>query len=281
MNYQKILFEGVKSLKSKNIINPKLDVELILSKVLKINRGKILLNYQNNLNIKQEKKFYYYLSKRKKNEPIAYIIGYKYFWKYKFFVNKSVLIPRPDTEHLIEESLNYIPNDKSYKILDIGTGSGCIIISVLKERPKCSGTAIDISSKAIKVAKTNAKLHHLENNIKFINIDIDKFNTYKYDLIITNPPYINNIEFKRLGDNVKLYEPKLALNGGLDGFELIKKIIKKSTILLKKNGKFIIEIGYSQKNECLKLLKMNGFYVNKICKDFSGKDRCIVSTKNI
>ena len=281
MNYQKILFEGVKSLKGKNIINPNLDAELILSKVLKINRSKILLNYENNLNIKQVKKFYYYLSKRKKNEPMAYILGYKYFWKYKFFVNNSVLIPRPDTEHLIEESLNYIPKNKSYKILDIGTGSGCIIISVLKDRPECSGTAIDISSKAIKVAKTNAKLHHLENKIKFINIDIDKFNTYKYDLIITNPPYIKDIEFKRLGDSVKLYEPKIALKGGLDGFEIIKKIIKKSSILLKKNGKFIVEIAYNQKDECLKLLKMNGFYVNKICKDLSGKDRCIVSTKNI
>ena len=203
MNYQKILFEGVKSLKDKNIINPNLDAELILSKVLKINRSKILLNYENNLNIKQVKKFYYYLSKRKKNEPMAYILGYKYFWKYKFFVNNSVLIPRPDTEHLIEESLNYIPSNKSYKILDIGTGCGCIIISVLKERPECSGIAIDISSKALKVAKTNAKLHHLENKIKFINIDIDKFNTYKYDLIITNPPYISDVEFKRLGDNVK------------------------------------------------------------------------------
>ena len=281
MNYQKILFEGVKSLKSKNIINPNLDAELILSKVLKINRSKILLNYENNLNIKQVKKFYYYLSKRKKNEPMAYILGYKYFWKYKFFVNNSVLIPRPDTEHIIEESLNYIPSNKSYKILDIGTGCGCIIISVLKERPECSGFAIDISSKALKVAKTNAKLHHLENKIKFINIDIDKFNTYKYDLIITNPPYIKDIEFKRLGDSVKLYEPKIALKGGLDGFEIIKKIIKKSSILLKKNGKFIVEIAYNQKDECLKLLKMNGFFVNKICKDFSGKDRCIVSTKNI
>ena len=281
MNYQKILFEGVKSLKGKNIINPNLDVELILSKVLKINRSKILLNYENNLNIKQVKKFYYYLSKRKKNEPMAYILGYKYFWKYKFFVNNSVLIPRPDTEHLIEESLNYIPSNKSYKILDIGTGCGCIIISVLKERPECSGIAIDISSKALKVAKTNAKLHHLENKIKFLNIDIDKFNTYKYDLIITNPPYIKDIEFKRLGDSVKLYEPKIALKGGLDGFEIIKKIIKKSSILLKKNGKFIVEIAYNQKDECLKLLKMNGFFVNKICKDFSGKDRCIVSTKNI
>ena len=120
---------------------------------------------------------------------MAYILGYKYFGNINFLLIIQ-LIPRPDTEHLIEESLNYIPSNKSYKILDIGTGCGCIIISVLKERSKCSGTAIDISSKAIKVAKTNAKLHHLENNIKFINIDIDKFNTYKYDLIITNPPYI-------------------------------------------------------------------------------------------
>ena len=234
---------------------------------------------ENNLNIKQVKKFYYYLSKRKKNEPIAYILGYKYFWKYKFFVNNSVLIPRPDTEHIIEESLNYIPINKSYKILDIGTGCGCIIISVLKERPECSGIAIDISSKALKVAKTNAKLHHLENKIKFLNIDIDKFNSNKYDLIISNPPYINKVDLNRLDDDVRLYEPKLALYGGVTGFESIKKIIKNSYKLLKYNGKLIMEIGEKQKNFSTKILVNNGFYINSICKDFSGKDRCLISTK--
>ena len=126
---------------------------------------------------------------------------------------------------MIEESLKFIKYNKSKKILDIGTGSGCIVISLLKERPKCTATALDISKKAIKVAKTNAKLHHLGNKIEFINIDIDKYTSNKYDLIISNPPYIENVSLNRLDDDVKFYEPKLALSGGFDGFREIKKII--------------------------------------------------------
>ena len=169
---------------------------------------------------------------------------------------------------------------KSIKILDIGTGSGCIIVSLIKERPNVYATAIDLSKEALKVAKINAKLHHLENKIKFFNIDIDKFNSNKYDLIISNPPYINKVDLNRLDDDVRLYEPKLALYGGVTGFENIKKIIKNSYKLLKYNGKLIMEIGDKQKNfNVLKILKKNGFYINSICKDFSGKDRCLVSTK--
>ena len=279
MNYQKVLLEGSKFLKINNISNPNLDTELILSKILKINREKILVNFKNEVNEKDLTKFNSYILRRVKKEPVAYILGFKHFWKYKFVVNKSVLIPRPETEKVVEEALSFLPEDKSSNILDIGTGSGCIIISVIKERPKCKALAIDISSKAINVAKTNAKLHHLQNKINFLNMNVDKFNTYKYDLILSNPPYISNLKIKRLDDDVRLYEPKVALDGGLDGFKKIKKIIVKSSSLLKKNGKFIIEIGSDQKNECLKLLKYNGFYINKICKDLSGKDRCIVSTK--
>ena len=279
MNYQKVLLEGSKFLKINNISNPNLDTELILSKILKINREKILVNFKNEVNEKDLTKFNSYILRRVKKEPVAYILGFKHFWKYKFVVNKSVLIPRPETEKVVEEALSFLPEDKSSNILDIGTGSGCIIISVIKERPKCKALAIDISSKAINVAKTNAKLHHLQNKINFLNMNVDKFNTYKYDLILSNPPYISNLKIKRLDDDVRLYEPKVALDGGLDGFKKIKKIIVKSSSLLKKNGKFIIEIGSDQKKECLKLLKYNGFYINKICKDLSGKDRCIVSTK--
>ena len=198
---------------------------------------------------------------------MAYILGFKHFWKYKFLINNSVLIPRPDTEIVIEESLKFIKYNKSKKILDIGTGSGCIVISLLKERPKCTATALDISKKAIKVAKINAKLHHLGNKIEFINIDIDKYTSNKYDLIISNPPYIKNVSLNRLDDDVKFYEPKLALSGGFDGFREIKKIIKKSKNLLKVNGKLIIEIGDKQKSQSVMLLRKNGFYVNKISKD--------------
>ena len=279
MNYQEILERGSRALKTNKIKNPNLDSELILSKVLNKTREQILINFNDFINQKQLQKFNNYLSRRKKNEPIAYILGFKHFWKYKFLINNSVLIPRPDTEIVIEESLKFIKYNKSKKILDIGTGSGCIVISLLKERPKCAATALDISKKAIKVAKTNAKLHHLRNKIEFINIDIDKYTSNKYDLILSNPPYIQNVSLNRLDDDVKFYEPKLALSGGFDGYREIKKVIKKSKNLLKVNGKLIIEIGDKQKSQSVMLLRRNGFYVNKIRKDLAGRDRCIVSTK--
>ena len=252
---------------------------MLLSKALNKKREKILTNLKKEINKKQLDKFNLYLSRRKKKEPIAYILGFKYFWKYKFIINKSVLVPRPETEQIVEETLNYLSDNESKKILDIGTGSGCIIVSVLKERSKCKAIAIDISSKALKVAKTNAKIHHLENKIKFINIDIDKFNYNKYDLILSNPPYISNIDLIRLDDDIRIYEPRESLSGGLDGYEEITKVIEKSSKLLKNNGKLIVEIGDTQKNNVLKLLKNNGFYINKTGKDLSGRDRCIVSTK--
>ena len=279
MNYHEILTKGTIFLKKNKIKNPYLDTELLLSKTVNRKREEILLNIYNKAKYREIEKFKYYLSRRKRKEPIAYIIGYKYFWKYKFLTNKSVLIPRPDTELIIEESLNYLSIDNSRKILDIGTGSGCIIISLIKEMPKCKATALDISLKAIKVAKTNAKLHQLENKINFINIDIDKYKSSNYDLIISNPPYINSIDLNRLEEDIKFHEPKLALSGGSDGFRNINKVIKKSKKLLKINGKLILEIGHKQKNQTVKMLKENNFYVNKISKDLSKKDRCIVSTR--
>ena len=272
--------EGTNFLKTGNIVKPEFDCELLLSRALNKKREEILINLRNKINKKQLDKFNFYLSRRKKREPVAYILGFKYFWKFKFFVNKSVLVPRPETEIIVEQALEYISdNSKAKKILDIGTGSGCIIISILKERAKCSATAIDISNKALKVAKINAKMHHLENKIKFINIDVDKFNTNKYDLILSNPPYINDIDLSRLDDDIKIYEPKEALSGGLNGYNEIKKIIEKSSKILKINGKLIFEIGNAQKEYTKRLLKNNGMYINKIIKDLSGKDRCIVSTK--
>ena len=222
MNYNEILKKGENFLKKKKIQNPNLDVELILSKVLNRNREEIILNLDNKLKNTDIIKFKYYLLRRCQNEPMAYILGYKYFWKHKFLTNKSVMIPRPETELVVEETLKYLQNDKSKKILDIGTGSGCIVVSLVKERPKCTATAIDISINAINVAKTNAKLHQLENKINFINIDIDKYNSYNYDLIISNPPYINSIELNRLDEDIKLHEPKIALSGGFDGFRDMK-----------------------------------------------------------
>ena len=279
MKYEQILNKGSEILRDNNIKSSNLDCELILSKVLNKTREEILTNLNNKINKSQKNKFNFYLNKRRNKNPISYILGYKFFWKYKFYINKSALIPRPESEHLVDETLQNIPIAKSMKILDIGTGSGCLVISILKERYKCTAVAIDISNKALKVAKINAKLHHLENKIKFFNIDIDKFNSNKYDLIISNPPYVNKIDLNRLDDDVKVYEPKVALYGGITGFDGIKKIISKSYKLLKYNGKLIIEIGDKQKDFTVRILKKNGFYINKICKDFSGKNRCLVSTR--
>ena len=279
MNYLDAMNYGSKILKSNKIKNFILDSEILLAKVLNLSREEILINSERKIN---KKNFNCYKSKilrRKKNEPIAYIFNEKEFWKYKFIVNKNVLIPRPETEQIIEVTLKLIEASASKRILDVGTGSGCIILSIIKERPKCYATAIDLCKKAINAAIINAKMHHLENKIKFININIDKFKSYKYDFIVSNPPYINSIDLKRLDRDVRLYEPNLALNAGIDGLTEIRKLIFKSNILLKKNGKLIFEIGRNQVFKVIQILNNNGFYVNKVCKDMQLYPRVVISTK--
>jgi len=279
MNYNAVLNEASKILKVYSIKSPKLDSEIILANVLKLSREQLLLNLNEKISSKDFKFFIKSIKRRKKKEPVAYIIGHKEFWKEKFKVNSNVLIPRPDTEIIVEEVLKTIPLKSSKNILDIGTGSGCIILSILRDRNKCYASALDISIKALKVAKHNAKIQQLENRIRFINSNIDKFCNGKYDIIISNPPYIKSLGIKKLDDDVRLYEPKLALDGGYDGFFQIREVIKKSSILIKKKGKLFLEIGFNQVNETNKLLLDNKFYVNKIVKDLGKKNRCIISTK--
>ena len=279
MNYLNVLNFGIKALKKKKFESNNLDSELLLSKVLKIPREKILINLEKKINYKKFEKYKKLIQRRIRNEPVAYILKKKEFWKNTFFINKDVLIPRPETELIVEETLKIIDHKKSKRILDVGTGSGCLIISLIKERPMISGKAIDISKKAIKIAKYNAKIHHLKNKIYFINIDIDKFNDNKYDLIVSNPPYIKKYDLKRLDDEVKLFETHIALEAGISGFREIKKLILKSKNLLKKNGKLIFEIGMGQVEFSKNFLIMNGFYINKISKDMNLIPRVIISTK--
>jgi len=280
MNYLNTLNYGNKILKSNEINSHRLDTELLLANVLNKSREELLTNLDENMDPNKLIKFIKLLKRRKRKEPIAYIFSRKEFWKYDFIVNRDVLIPRPETEIIIEEVLKLTRPNSSKYILDVGTGTGCIILSLIKERPKSRGIALDISKKAINIAVTNAKLHHIQNKIKFINIDVDKFNYNKYDFIVSNPPYINDINFKRLDENVRVFEPKLALKAGIDGLKIIRKLILKSKKLLKKNGKLIFEIGENQKDLCINLLLKNKFYINKICKDLYSTPRVIVSTKN-
>ena len=279
MNYQEIIKQGSKILKLNNIKSFNLDSEILLSSILKLDRSKLILNLSKKIKDKDKKNYFNFIERRKKNEPVAYITGYKEFWKNKFKVDKNVLIPRPDTEILVEQTLNEIDKNCSKRILDIGTGSGCVLLAILKERKKCHGVGIDISKKAINLAKYNAKIQHIENRIKFFNSDIDNFYIDKYDLITSNPPYIEFFKINDLENDIKNYEPKVALNGGLDGYSKIRLIIKKSSTLTKKKGKLILEVGLGQTREVKKILKLNGFYINRTSKDLAGISRCIVSTK--
>ena len=279
MNYRSILNMASKELKENSIKSFLLDSEILLSKALNISREKVLINLECEINENQILKFIKILEKRKKSEPIAYILGKKEFWKTDFYVNSNVLIPRPETEIIVEEAIKIIKNNKYSQLLDIGTGSGCIIISMLKEIRNCKGTGIDSSLEAIKVAKTNAKIQQLENRVKFIHSDIDNFFGYKYDIIVSNPPYINSLNLSKLDKDVQNYEPKLALDGGLDGISEIKKVVKKSSKLIKKKGTLILEIGSKQFDNSKEILEKNGFYIQKVLKDLSKKKRGIVSIK--
>ena len=271
------LKDGCRILKTHSISSYEIDSEILMSQTLNISREELLLRLEKKISKKEKKKYLGFINKRKKNEPIAYIINHKNFWRDKFLINKSALIPRPDSEHVVEQTLKLIRKNHIKRVLDVGVGSGCLAISILKERLFCKCDAIDVSKNAIKLAKMNANLHQLSNRIKFYKRDVDNFYNHKYDLIISNPPYIKKHKIKYLG--AINYEPKIALDGGLDGLDIIKKIILKSDNLLKTNGKLILEIGYDQKYKVTNFLKKNNFYINNIIKDYGKISRCIVSTK--
>jgi len=279
MNIQTLLNKGFTLLSNSSISTAMLDSEILLSKVLKKNREYLILNSKENLQQENIDLFYNLVARRKKKEPIAYIVQRKEFWKEDFYIDKDVLIPRPDTEILVQEALKLFDKSFKLKFLDIGTGSGCILLSILKERRNFLGTGIDISKKALNVARFNAKLHQLSNRAKFFNSDVDKFLIGKYDLIVSNPPYIKNKNLGYLEKDVVNYEPKMALDGGKTGFSKISRVICRASDLIKKNGKLILEMGFDQKNKVIEILKKNKFYIDRVAKDYAKKDRCIISTK--
>ena len=279
MNIQSALTEGLNILKNKSILSAKLDSEILMAKALGKKREYIILNNDKIIKEQNLKYFKKLVHERATRKPIAYLLNKKSFWNSEFYVNKNTLIPRPDTEIILEQILKFTKNKNYLNILDIGVGSGCILLSVLKERKNFYGTGIDISRNSLDICKMNAKKLLLERRVKFFKSDVDKFAIGKYDLIVSNPPYIKTSDLKYLESDVIKFEPKLALDGGLDGLSVIRKVIKKSSELLKKNGKFILEIGFDQKNKVIKLLNNKGFYINSTVKDLANNDRCIISTK--
>ena len=278
MNLERIIKQGSNELSKNKIQSSLLDTELILSYVMGKNREFLLTN--NNINISDDlkKKFIKAIRRRITNEPIAYITGKKDFWSETFNVNRATLIPRPETELLIYKIIKFF-NNKNINILDIGTGSGCILLSILKELKFSIGTGIDISNSAIKVAISNAKKLKLSNRVKFKVFDINKFDLGKYDLIVSNPPYIPTMEIKKLSKDIRNFEPHVAINGGKDGLDLIKKVIYKSSILLKKNGLFALEMGTNQYFKVSTIMKKYGFRIITKEFDYNNNVRSIISTK--
>ena len=279
MNINEAIKTG-KFILEKNLIkNSQLDSEILMSQVVNKDRKFVILNSKKELDEKKLNHFYNLIFERSKGKPIAYLTYKKNFWKYEFRVEKDILIPRPDTEILVEQALKITRNKSKLRVLDIGIGSGCILLSLMKEKKNFYGVGIDISQKCINISKINAYNLSIINRLKLFNSCIDNFKYGKYDLVISNPPYINKFDIKYLHKDVINFEPNLALNGGLDGISEIRKVIKKTSELIKKNGKFILEIGFDQKNKVKELLINNGFYINKVFQDLAKNDRCIVSTK--
>ena len=233
------------------------------------------------ITIGEEKRAIDFLKRRVNHEPLDKIIGQKEFYKFIFEVNRDVLSPRPDTEILVENALELLPADEPCRILDLGTGSGCILLSLLKERPKAKGAGVDISKKALEVAKKNAQNLGIQNQVSFINKSwSDKgFVSDKFDMIVTNPPYIPSAEIQTLEEEVKHYDPLTALDGGQDGLQCYRDIAMIAPDLLQDKGYILLEVGYNQAEAVADILMTQRMKLIKIVKDLSGINRCIILQK--
>ena len=279
MNINLAIKEGSRILKDKFISNSQLDAEILMAKTINKDRNYILLNCNNSINKNDLKYFHKLIEQRSLGKPIAYLVNKKQFWDSEFFITGDTLIPRPDTELVVEKVLQFTKQRNKLNILDIGVGSGCILLSILKERKNFYGTGIDISKKCLNISKMNAINLKVSSRLKLYKSDVDKFNLGKYDLIVSNPPYIKTRDIKYLERDVANFEPRIALDGGLDGLSEIRKVVKKSSGLIKKNGRFFLEISFDQKNSVKDILKKEGFYIISIEKDLANNERCIVSKK--
>ena len=267
---------GSKILKNRNITSHKIDAEIILSHVLKTSREKLLINEQaiSYINLKRFKKI---ISRRSKKEPIAYIFNKKEFRSKDFYVVKNSLIPRPETELLIDPIIKKFKG-KSIYFLDMGVGTGCIMLSILSELNNSRGLGIDICNKAISVAKINLETMKLNKRASLKCRCIDTIYNKKFDLIVSNPPYIVKREINQLSEDIKKFEPQKALDGGHDGLDVIRKVIYKSKNILKLNGILALEIGRGQYYSVSNILRLNGFREIKKIKDYRDNVRCIFST---
>ncbi len=277
MYLSELLKIGTNMLRDKKIDSYQIDTELMLAKIANTSREKILINENINIDNKKVKNFKKMLERRgNSSEPMAYILNKREFWNTDLFVNKDVLIPRPETELIVDKLKEIFKNHSPY-VLDVGTGSGCIIISLLEELKKSKGVAIDISHMALRVARKNAKKNKTFNRVNFQRKSIESFFNKKFDLIVSNPPYIPRWQLNNLMKDVKFFEPKLALDGGNDGLDVIKKVIYKSKRILKIKGLLALEIGNGQYSKISQILKLNKFREKFLIRDYQKNIRCIIS----
>ena len=264
--------------KSKNIQSARLDAEVLLSHVLRQERIYLYVHFDEPMEQNELSKFREYVKKRAQHVPIAYIIGEREFMGLPFKVTKDTLIPRPDTEILVENVLNNVDKDKEIEIVDIGTGSGAIILSLLVNLPKAQGKTVDISSKAIEVAKENAVNLQVNDRCEFFVGDLfAPLNGNKFDLIVSNPPYIPQKDIATLEDDVKEYEPVSALTDGGDGLSYYRRLLSKGKAYIKENGFIALEIGIYQSNDVKQIAMDNGWKNIKIIKDYAGIDRVVLA----
>ena len=276
MTIKQAITKGMIMLKSNNVESPKLKARLLLQYVLDKPRQYIIVYDNKEIDKQQQWQYFVNIEKLTKGVPLQHITHRQEFMKMDFFVDENVLIPRPDTEILIEEVIKIAQKYNSPRILDLCTGSGAIAISLKKFVPNADITAVDISEKALEIAQKNAK--KLETKINFLKSDLfDKLDNKKFDIIVSNPPYIRKDEIKKLSEEVQK-EPKIALDGGEDGLDFYRIITEQAINYLKTGSFLCFEIGYNQKNDVIKIIEDEQNYKNTYCKkDLYGNDRIIIT----
>ncbi len=275
-----LLKKSIEYIQSKGIKEAKLDTELIFSEVLNYDRMMLSLSFTREITEAEKEKIREMLKKRAVDKlPVQYILGYEEFYGRRFEVNKAVLIPRPETERLVEECIKRLTETNGKYVLDIGAGSGAIGVSIAKELPNTKVLACDLSEDALEVAKLNAE--KLEaTNIKFIKSDVFSEIKYKeFDLIVSNPPYIPQEEYENLQVEVKLHEPQMALTDTKDGYYFYKKISREAPNYLKSGGVLAFEVGYNQSEEIKLFMEKQGFKNVVVIKDYEGIDRMVIGVK--
>lgn len=278
MKISSALAQARLELDSKGVSSSKLDSLILLSHALLVSKEQIIFNPDRELNPTQQKTFFDLIARRAVREPVSHLTNKREFFGEDFFVSKDVLDPRPDSESLIELVFKTFPDkNQKLKIVELGVGSGCLIITLLQSYKMASATGVDVSSAALKVCQKNAETRQVQTRLNLCESNLFTALTQneKFDLIISNPPYIPSHEIEILEPEVKIYEPRIALDGGQDGLDFYKKIATQASDFLKENGKIILEIGFGQREEIVQIFLENGGKLQSENCDLSGVVRAL------